>query len=251
MPSSKPSAGPSSMPSMQPSSKPSGDPSSKPSSKPSADPSLKPSLDPSSTPSSTPSDAPSAMPSMMPSSKPSLMPSSIPSLSSMPSSMPFKSLQPSFMPSCAPFKQDSPVRALDSNNEIQFEFTGLEPAMGEVVITFFHKGDNSEFGNYDLKVDTFSLGESLTGENTPCTDYVESPTRTPVTSATFNNAYLKGGVLKVSMMFNNFGGNTCPARQFVVVGGAITGKSGGQEAYVSLQYPYAGCGNAGAREIPI
>jgi hypothetical protein len=128
---------------------------------------------------------------------------------------------------------------------------GLEPATGEVVITYFHKGDNSEFGTYDLNVDMFKLGKTLRGQNTPCTDYVESPTRAPATAATFNNLYLKDRVLKVSMKFDNLGGNTCPARQNVFVGGAITSQSGGQEAYVSLQYPYAGCGNAAAREIPI
>jgi hypothetical protein len=58
------------------------------------------------------------------------------------------------MPSCAPqtYKQNSVVKDLDSTNEIKFEFTGLEPATGEVVITC------NEFGTYDLKADSFLWG---------------------------------------------------------------------------------------------
>jgi hypothetical protein len=135
------------------------------------------------------------------------------------------------MPSCAPqtYKENSTVKDLDSSYEIKFEFTGLEPATGEVVITYFHKGDNSEFGTYDLKADMFSLGNSLTGELTACSVYVESPTREPVTADDFNDIYMMGGVLKVSMVFDDFMNtdNTCTDDQM---------------AYVSLQYQYAGCG---------
>jgi hypothetical protein len=164
--------------------------------------------------------------STMPSSMPSV--SSKPSLSSMPTSMPSKSSQPSLMPSCAPqtYNQDSAAAVLGPSNELEFLFTGLEPAIGEVVITYFHKGDNSPSGTYDLKAGSFSLGNSQTGQFTACTVDVASPTTDPVTAAEFNGVYMTGGVLMLSMVYDDFGGNNCTT---------------GQQAYVRLEYQFAGC----------
>jgi hypothetical protein len=114
---------------------------------------------------------------------------------------------------------------LPESNEIQFEFSGLEPATGDVIITYFSTGDDSPNSYYDLKVDAFTLGQSVTGQNTACTDYVESPTTDPVSAGTFNMSYLKNGVLKVSMKFDDFLDNGC---------------GNGQAAFVSLEYPVAG-----------
>jgi hypothetical protein len=142
--------------------------------------------------------------------------------------MPSKSSQPSLMPSCAPqtYNQDSAAAVLGPSNELEFLFTGLEPAIGEVVITYFHKGDNSPSGTYDLKAGSFSLGNSQTGQFTACTVDVASPTTDPVTAAEFNGVYMTGGVLMLSMVYDDFGGNNCTT---------------GQQAYVRLEYQFAGC----------
>jgi hypothetical protein len=170
-----------------------------------------PSMQPSSTPSEVP-DEPSSMPSMS-SSKPSPMPS----LSSKPSS-------------CTPqfYDQNSTVMSL-VGTEMNFEFTSLEPATGNVQIAYFHKGDNSESGTYVLKANIFTVGESETGEFTPCMEYVKSLTDEPITDDKFNDEYVKGGNLKVSMEYEDLGdpaANTCTDDQM---------------AFVNLRYPYTDC----------
>ncbi len=111
------------------------------------------------------------------------------------------------------------------NDEILFEFTGLEPAIGNVQITFFHKGDDSVSGTYSLKVGSFTVGDSQTGELMECTDYVVSPTTDPVPDDDFNDLHLNGGGdLKVSMAYDDNGSpNSC---------------TDGQMAYVNLRYQY-------------
>jgi hypothetical protein len=141
--------------------------------------------------------------------------------------MPSKSAQPSLMPSCTleTYDQNTTVNALGANDAINFIFTGLEDAIGNVTITYFHKGDDSDSGTYSLKVGIiFNVGDSLTGEFAECTDYVESPTTDPVTDDDFNTLYLNGGILEVSMAYDDLGSpNSC---------------TDGQMAYVNLRYQY-------------
>jgi hypothetical protein len=95
----------------------------------------------------------------------------------MPSWTPFiqPTLEPTFF-SPRTFDQNSRVKALE-NDKIIFEFVDLEPADGNVNLTFFHKGDNSRFGSYALKWNVFTLGESESGEFLAFTEYVVSTDR--------------------------------------------------------------------------
>jgi hypothetical protein len=191
--------------------------------------------DPSSMPSSTPNDAPSSVPSTMPSSKPSTMPSSKPSTmpSSKPSSEPMPSSKPSSMPSLSSkpsscvlesYDLDSAVMELDENMMMFFEFPDLEPAVGDVHITYYQRGHSD--GYYDLFAGTFSQGQSPPEQGTLfCLNYNSSPAI--ISFAIFNEFYVENGVLKASMNFDDpASGNTCSTTQ---------------EGYVKLRYQYISC----------
>jgi hypothetical protein len=185
-----------------------------------------PSMQPSSKPSEEPSSRPSIQPSSKPSSMPSAQPSSMPSMSAQPSFSAQPSLNPSSLTSRF-FNRISDVKGLDENDQMRFTFTGLEPAIGNVNITFFHKGDNSDLSFYALNVGVFTLMSfSQSGVDTACTDYVESPTDNPVTDVRFNTDFLEGGVLEVVLTFDpgDQTENTC---------------TDGQMAYVNLMYEVA------------
>jgi hypothetical protein len=97
-------------------------------------------------PSSDPVPAPTAKPSPMPSSK----------------------------PSPAEYEQSSDAMTLDSDGSASYVFMNLELAKGNVEVTYYHKGDDSD-SYYDLKVaNFFSLGESVAGNYVPCEVYTAS-----------------------------------------------------------------------------
>jgi hypothetical protein len=119
---------------------------------------------------------------------------------------------------CTPlfFDEDSPVMGLNEEDYFLFEFTGLEAAIGSVAITYFHKGDNSNNGIYNLGVEPVTRGSSQTGEDTDCAEYVTSTT--PVYSETeFNTFYATDGNLPVFMEFQKFDENSCENEQMVYV----------------------------------
>jgi hypothetical protein len=159
-------------------------------------------------------------PSTMPVSKPTVMPVSKPT--PMPS--------PSVPSPCGPklYDNSSFEMVVDENGEAHYEFTALEEAIGNAKITFFHKGDDSD-GYYELRMaGGFFLGDSVSGAETACGTFVDSPQS--VSAGDFNNNLKKDGdlfKLKLSMIYNGFGGNTCAA--------------GSQIVYINLQYEYATC----------
>jgi hypothetical protein len=170
----RPSSMPSSTPGGKPSLKPSKEPSSMPSSASSNEPSLKPSSDPLSMPSSTPSYTPSSMPSTMPSSKLSIMLSSKPSTT--------------FTPHIYDSTSESQVLHLGASNVLTFDFTDLvEPATGNVVVTFSHNGDISVDGRYALEVESNTFGGTLSRALMACVAYVDSPGSPALPAERFNN----------------------------------------------------------------
>jgi hypothetical protein len=103
---------------------------------------------------------------------------------------------------------------LDENMMMLFEFTDLDPAVGNVDITYFHSGDNG--GYYDLMAGSFSQGQSK--ESTTCGEYISSPANASIPFAMFNNEYMESGILKVSMTFNDpASANTCVRREMTFV----------------------------------
>jgi hypothetical protein len=138
-------------------------------------------------PSSDPVPAPTATPSPMPSSK----------------------------PSPAEYEQSSDAMTLDSGGSASHVFMNLELAKGNVEVTYYHKGDDSD-SYYDLKVgDFFSLGESVAGNSVPCEVYTASIKM--VSPEEFNNVYLSdSSSLRVSMTYDDLGGNSCTAGKEVV-----------------------------------
>jgi hypothetical protein len=117
---------------------------------------------------------------------------------------------------------------LDSEDYAQFVFNDLKLADGVVVITYYHKGDNSQHGYYDLKLQQFTVGQSQAGNTARLCSHVTASVST-LTKNEFNDVYLTdSSSLTVSMDYDevDFGGNSC---------------SMGKEVFVNLRYQEAGC----------
>jgi hypothetical protein len=197
---------------------------------PTVHPSAVPSSQPSVAPTPSPSEIPTSLESSKPSFKPSLMPSAVASSkpSTMPSSQPTISSKPSI---CTPtvYEQTSATTTLDSEGYAQFVFNDLKLADGVAVITYYHKGDNSQDGYYDLKLQqTFSVGESQPGNTVPSSCGHFTASVSTHTKNEFNYIYLRdSSSLTVSMDYDDdFGGNSCSIVK---------------EVYVNLRYQEAGC----------
>jgi hypothetical protein len=118
---------------------------------------------------------------------------------------------------------------LDSEGYAQFVFNDLKLADGVAVITYYHKGDNSQDGYYDLKLQqTFSVGESQPGNTVPSSCGHFTASVSTHTKNEFNYIYLRdSSSLTVSMDYDDdFGGNSCSIVK---------------EVYVNLRYQEAGC----------
>jgi hypothetical protein len=112
---------------------------------------------------------------------------------------------------------------LDENMMRSFEFPDLDPAVGNVHITYFHSGDDG--GYYDLMAGTFNLGRSQ--NSTTCPEYVRSPANASIPFDVFNNEYVESGKLTVSMTFNDpASANTCKRDT---------------QVYVNLKYQLVDC----------
>jgi hypothetical protein len=112
---------------------------------------------------------------------------------------------------------------LDENMRMLFEFHDLDPAVGNVDITYLHSGDNA--GYYDLFAGNVSLGQSQ--ESTTCGEYISSPANTSIPFDTFNNEYVESGVLRVAMHFYDpASANDCARRQ---------------KTFVNLKYQLVDC----------
>jgi hypothetical protein len=240
-PSSMPSTKPSSEPSVSASSAPTNSseaPSAAPT-LPSSEPSVSASSAPTVTPTGTPSSKPTALsqpPSALASDAPTAAPSSKPSTSSQPpsalasdaptaapSSKPSTSLEPtvsSMMPSC-------PISSVDANSTymglmtvpcptgfpatdtcqgIEFSFNDTKASVGDAIITYSYKGDDSGF--YALGAGTYEFTDE-TGVPA-CT---EQSTAVVLTAEDFNadglSYAVQDGVLTVSMFYTADGNNTC------------------------------------------